>query len=405
MCFHCGESLGTQNDTVQPDISLGKNAEQKPDEKPIGSVCPHCQSILPEGLTVCFRCGKSLLATSRLPEEMPVQADPDPLRSPVIVDKKKWPVGIIAAAVVVLLLCGAVGGHFMGLYSLPLLPTVSEKGETPPPVPTPDSSQENTPASTTTPGSEDRIIRFEDGNVYEGDIVDGKPHGRGTMTYGEASESLYYEGEWRNGLINGKGVMSWLNGDFYDGEWRDGLLHGEGIMLFANDDVYQGEFQNGYLHGQGILTTADGNVIRGMWEDGMPVNTSPSVQEETPSTPLQTIDGVIMGTYKTSDYWGEPSIVILTDDHRFDFTINFGATMVGIYGSWEALGWPGDDLDKSIIAFIVEDAIHYRNSGWLVEDYYTFEFHSKSQWNEILILTDKDGVGLLNADTVFALTS
>ena len=40
---------------------------------------------------------------------------------------------------------------------------------------------------------------------YVGDINDGKPHGKGTLTYDDGS---IYEGEWKDGKRHGKGVMS-----------------------------------------------------------------------------------------------------------------------------------------------------------------------------------------------------
>jgi len=45
------------------------------------------------------------------------------------VGRKKAPLGIIAAAVVVLLLGSAMGGHFFGLFTLPFLPERTDSGE------------------------------------------------------------------------------------------------------------------------------------------------------------------------------------------------------------------------------------------------------------------------------------
>jgi hypothetical protein len=41
--------------------------------------------------------------------------------------------------------------------------------------------------------------------VYEGDVVNGEPHGRGKMKY---SDGHVYEGDcdWENGAENGKGT-------------------------------------------------------------------------------------------------------------------------------------------------------------------------------------------------------
>jgi len=37
-----------------------------------------------------------------------------------------------------------------------------------------------------------------------------------------------YEGEWRDGTSNGKGVRAWPDGDRYEGEYRDGHENGKG---------------------------------------------------------------------------------------------------------------------------------------------------------------------------------
>ena len=47
-----------------------------------------------------------------------------------------------------------------------------------------------------------KIITFENGDIYEGQANDGLPHGKGTLK----SSSGTYEGEFKNGEKEGKGV-------------------------------------------------------------------------------------------------------------------------------------------------------------------------------------------------------
>ncbi len=82
-------------------------------------ICPHCNSDLPEGLQVCFRCGKPL---QKLPSQGQLPLDM-PLKIKRTVSVKLF--GGIAAALA-LVLGAAVGGHFMGLYELPLFPAIEE---------------------------------------------------------------------------------------------------------------------------------------------------------------------------------------------------------------------------------------------------------------------------------------
>ena len=77
-----------------------------------------------------------------------------------------------------------------------------------------------------------------------------------------------YEGENKNRIAHGKGIMKYPNGDIYDGTWRNGERHGSGIFTYANGDVYDGIWRNGERHGSGILIQANGEIYGGVWKDG-----------------------------------------------------------------------------------------------------------------------------------------
>lgn len=55
----------------------------------------------------------------------------------------------------------------------------------------------------------------------------------------------------------------------YEGEFRDGVKHGLGVMNFG-DHKYHGHFERDVFHGSGsIISEPEGRlVIRGMWDDG-----------------------------------------------------------------------------------------------------------------------------------------
>jgi len=61
-------------------------------------------------------------------------------------------------------------------------------------------------------------LTFNDGSVYEGDIVNGKPHGKGTLTYVYGG---VYEGDWVNGEQTGMGKMTYPNGEVDEGRFQD----------------------------------------------------------------------------------------------------------------------------------------------------------------------------------------
>ena len=62
------------------------------------------------------------------------------------------------------------------------------------------------------------IIPYEDG-IYEGQVVNGEPHGWGKLTY---LNDVVYEGEWRKGQEHGHGTITWRNGSLFSGKFDQG---------------------------------------------------------------------------------------------------------------------------------------------------------------------------------------
>ncbi|EOD11162.1 hypothetical protein EMIHUDRAFT_357957 [Emiliania huxleyi CCMP1516] len=83
-----------------------------------------------------------------------------------------------------------------------------------------------------------------------------------------------YEGEWNAaGVREGRGVMRYVNGNVYDGEWKAGNPWGRGVLRYANGDVYDGEFKAGLREGRGVMRLADGTNgqgYEGEWKAGLP---------------------------------------------------------------------------------------------------------------------------------------
>ena len=53
-----------------------------------------------------------------------------------------------------------------------------------------------------------------------------------------------YEGEFRNTLPDGKGVVHLRNGEYYAGDFKNGEACGYGIFIFRNGSLYFGDFEN-----------------------------------------------------------------------------------------------------------------------------------------------------------------
>lgn len=49
-----------------------------------------------------------------------------------------------------------------------------------------------------------------------------------------------YKGEWKDGMMHGKGTFMWSKGDMYEGDWLAGKMHGHGVKKMGNGDVYEG---------------------------------------------------------------------------------------------------------------------------------------------------------------------
>ena len=43
-------------------------------------------------------------------------------------------------------------------------------------------------------------------------------------------------------IKHGKGTQNWHDGAKYDGDWRNGMAEGKGVFYHANGDIYTGEF-------------------------------------------------------------------------------------------------------------------------------------------------------------------
>lgn len=138
-------------------------------------------------------------------------------------------------------------------------------------------------------GNRDRIV-FDNGDVYEGELKDGKRNGWGKYTWANGD---YYEGEWKDGKKNGNGaVYCYAKKHYgeeylkysYDGEWKDDKMHGHGIYsegdkgytYFAK--VFEGEWINNSMHGRILWfyeypDKSRGNTYIDFYDNGKTVET------------------------------------------------------------------------------------------------------------------------------------
>lgn len=96
-----------------------------------------------------------------------------------------------------------------------------------------------------------KTLYFSNGDEYEGDHVNGKPHGAGTYIFADGNR---YIGNFFEGRQTGKGTFIWSNGNHYEGDFVDSRQTGKGTFTWPNGNKYRGDFVNGTLTGTGILT-------------------------------------------------------------------------------------------------------------------------------------------------------
>ena len=88
------------------------------------------------------------------------------------------------------------------------------------------------------------VIIYDNGDVYEGDIVEFMAHGKGEILYDAGGK---YIGDSKFDKPDGKGFIIYPNGVTYKGDFKHGVQHGKG-RLTKDGGLIQGEFRyNKYI--------------------------------------------------------------------------------------------------------------------------------------------------------------
>ena len=85
---------------------------------------------------------------------------------------------------------------------------------------------------------------------------DGLPNGQGTFTF---LDGWKYEGGWVFGKYHGQGTWTSPSGYKYDGEWKDGKRSGQGTQTYPDGEKYEGSWKNG-VRWNGTDYHKDGNI-------------------------------------------------------------------------------------------------------------------------------------------------
>lgn len=106
--------------------------------------------------------------------------------------------------------------------------------------------------------------------VYEGEFKNGYINGMGEFHYNDANngDTRYYKGMMKFTCAHGLGTMHYTNGDIYVGNFDDCRRSGNGKMTYANGIVYEGEWKDHKQHGKGLVTYTDGSIYKGEFSNG-----------------------------------------------------------------------------------------------------------------------------------------
>jgi hypothetical protein len=118
----------------------------------------------------------------------------------------------------------------------------------------------------------DGRMSYATGDIYDGRWRGSMPNGAGVITW---RDGAVYQGDFLNGRMHGKGTLVWSTGDTYTGEFFQGMMHGKGTFFFNPESVggrkmgYHGDWRDGLFQGKGILSLADGRKYNGEFDAGV----------------------------------------------------------------------------------------------------------------------------------------
>ena len=100
--------------------------------------------------------------------------------------------------------------------------------------------------------------------TWSGTTKGGKANGYGVaIKYMNGEFESKYEGTYKDGIREGKGVFTHKDGSVKSGVFVNGQLTGKGIGTYGDGISYEGEFLNYRMHGKGTLNFGNGSSFVG----------------------------------------------------------------------------------------------------------------------------------------------
>ena len=99
---------------------------------------------------------------------------------------------------------------------------------------------------------------------WEGSCINGKADGYGKLTkYKNGEYESTYEGEFKNGIREGKGKFTHADKTIREGVFINGQMTGKGTMTSEDGQKYIGDFINYRMHGNGMVYFPNGARFEG----------------------------------------------------------------------------------------------------------------------------------------------
>ena len=165
---------------------------------------------------------------------------------------------------------------------------------------------------------------FANGNTYEGEIRNGLKHGRGVMkeTGGDFSDGIFEDDNFISGLVR----MSYSDGSRYEGMVENERYDGHGKLTLASGETLEGNFKDGDLFGDFVITDADGNVRRETFGEAAYLNVNGRVElEETVSCSAQTRTYEVTTDWESFEVTGLPDWIELHSQSDGSFSLRISS--------------------------------------------------------------------------------
>lgn len=111
-------------------------------------------------------------------------------------------------------------------------------------------------------------IIYPNGSIYTGSIIDGLATGYGVLV---SPAGEIYTGSFYDGKFFGQGKIQFKNYS-YEGEFKEGLYEGKGVEIESRKNevrVFEGTYKEGLKQGSGTLTLSNGLKLQANYKNGI----------------------------------------------------------------------------------------------------------------------------------------